>query len=288
MPCPLPDAAGVVRHHRLAFMASECLAEFIKVPHNAIDAEHPRRVRIGFRRYALNLIGAVLAPYLRVGDKEPLRSCIAVDLRFRTLLLLGQRTYQRLIGDAKAAIIRRVFTQRKLAVQMRSCNRLKAAVFFHFAVRPRIELFSVRRRPPVLYIALRVIPAAFIIKAMRHFMADHHANGSRVHGRVLGVIKEWRLQNAGRKVDVVHGRIVVGIDRWRRHTPFLFIHRLAQMIDLPVPLESSRPPQIADKIIALDFQLRVIAPLFRVANLLPECLQLHLCLFFCLLAHPRQ
>src|SRR6185312_6371430 len=84
-PCPRypavsPDAAGVRGHHRLALVAAERLAEFVKIPDDSVDAEHPRGVRIHLRRHPAGLIPNVLAPHLSVGNEEPLRLGVAVDL----------------------------------------------------------------------------------------------------------------------------------------------------------------------------------------------------------------
>ena len=50
-------------------------------------------------------------------------------------------------------------------------------------------------------------------------------------------VEERRLQDAGGEVDVVHLRIVVGVDRGRRHVPLLAVHRLADLVQLAVELE---------------------------------------------------
>ena len=43
LPCLLlPHAATALRHHRLAFVAAEGLAEFVEVLHHAVYAEHSR------------------------------------------------------------------------------------------------------------------------------------------------------------------------------------------------------------------------------------------------------
>ena len=40
--CGLPDAAGVLRVHRLAYVATECFAELVEVLDRAVDAPAAR------------------------------------------------------------------------------------------------------------------------------------------------------------------------------------------------------------------------------------------------------
>ena len=47
----------------------------------------------------------------------------------------------------------------------------------------------------------------------------------------LGIV-ERRLQNSGREVDVVLLRVVVSVDRGRRHAPLAAVHRLADLVEL--------------------------------------------------------
>ena len=94
------------------------------------------------------------------------------------------------------------------------------------------ELLGVLGRPPVVQVALGVELAAFVVEAVRQLVADHHADAAEVDGVVSAVVEERRLQNAGREVDVVHLRVVVGVDRGRRHVPLAAVHRLADLVQL--------------------------------------------------------
>ena len=74
--------------------------------------------------------------------------------------------------------------------------------------------------PPVLQIALGVELAAFVVEAVGQFVADGAAGVAVVRRVVHLRIEERRLQHAGREVDVVHLRVVVGVHGRRRHAPF--------------------------------------------------------------------
>ena len=55
---------------------------------------------------------------------------------------------------------------------------------------------------------------------MRHFVTDNHADGAVV-GRIVSLnVEERRLQDSCREADLVGRRVVVSIDRLRRHQPF--------------------------------------------------------------------
>src|SRR5271165_753547 len=203
-PLSLPDDARLVRHHGLSFMASEGFAELVEILHGAVHPEHPWRMGIGAGGDAGRFVGDVLTPDLGVGDEEALGRSVAVDfLRLGVTSLAGEDAHEGLISDAKAAVIGGVFTERELAVQLLSGNGLEAAVLVDLATGALLKSGAVRRGPPVLNVALGIELAPLVVEAVRHFMADDHADGSEIDGRVLGIVEERRLQDAGGKVDVV-------------------------------------------------------------------------------------
>ena len=136
------------------------------------------------------------------------------------------------------------------------------------------ELLRVLGRPPVLQVPVSIELAAFIVESVREFMANR-ATGVAVVGRVVqfGVVKR-RLQHARGKVDVVHLRIVVGIDRGRRDVPLSVIDGLSNLVELPPRLKYDRVADIAREIGWSDFHRAVIAPMVGIADFVADGMQL--------------
>ena len=92
---------------------------------------------------------------------------------------------------------------------------------------PALIFLGVFFRPPVAQIAVQVELAAFVVETMCKLVPDDGSDRAVVGGLVETVVKERRLQNSRRKVDVVLLRIVVGVDGRRSHAEFGAIHRLS-------------------------------------------------------------
>src|ERR1035437_5458081 len=143
---PLPDPADVGLGHRLARLAGERLLELRHVLHHAVDAEFRRRVRVGGHLQAQRLLAIVGAPHLAERKEEAL-------LRREAVRLLGRApdgVHQRLECHAHAAVVRRVFAQGELAVDVCSGRHREAGVFIVDAGRAPLELLGIGGRPPVL------------------------------------------------------------------------------------------------------------------------------------------
>ena len=103
-----------------------------------------------------------------------------------------------------------------------------------------------------LQVALGVELAALVVEAVGQLVADGGA-GIAVVGRVVQLrIVERRLQYAGREVDVVHLRVVVGVDRGRRHLPLAAIHRLADFGELAPVFEGVAARGVARIVVGCD------------------------------------
>ena len=71
--------------------------------------------------------------------------------------------------------------------------------------------------------------------------------------RVVGVrVEERRLQDRRREHDLVELGVVVGVDRLRRHAPFVAIDRLAELGDVAVVFELVRAHHVADQVVGDD------------------------------------
>ena len=92
-----------------------------------------------------------------------------------------------------------------------------------------LVVLQVLGRPPVAHVALRVELAALVVEPVRHLVADDGAHRAVVDGVVRLRVEEGRLQDAGGKHDLVHLRVVVRVDRRRRHLPVRLVDGLADL-----------------------------------------------------------
>ena len=133
---------------------------------------------------------------------------------------------------------------------------------------------------------LRVELAPLVVEAVGELVADGAA-GVAVVGRVVHLrVVERRLQHAGGKVDVVHLRVVVRVDRGRRHAPFAAVEGLADLGEVALRLEALRALDVAEEVAALHHHRRVVAPLVGIADLVDDGRELLLRALLRRLAHP--
>src|SRR6185437_11486126 len=92
------------------------------------------------------------------------------------------------------------------------------------------KLCAVGVSPPVAEVAFSIKLAALVVKAMGQFVANDYANAAEVHSSVCSFVKERRLQDSGREVDVIIWRAVIGIHGGRAHAPLFLVERLADFI----------------------------------------------------------
>jgi len=108
--------------------------------------------------------------------------------------------------DVQAAVVRSVFAQRELAVEVDgwrvrfSRARLEIHYFIGFTVVLSVNSLRVFRRVPLAQVALAVKLRALIVEAVRHLMADDDADCAEVYRRVNVDVEERRLKNAAGKL----------------------------------------------------------------------------------------
>src|SRR5277367_3070148 len=108
----LPDAAGVYRHHGLPGFAPESFAELTHILHNAIDAELPRRVRIGLHLQPKLLRTSVAAPALPEAQEKLLHRSISILLLGKVNRLTFCVRKKCDVSQPQAAIVGGIFPQR--------------------------------------------------------------------------------------------------------------------------------------------------------------------------------
>src|SRR5207302_3317523 len=151
--------------------------------------------------------------------------------------LLLQIIFQRDEGQVEPAVVRGVFTLREKPVLLYAGLGNFLRVFVRDALASLVIIPRVLGRPPIVEVSLSVKLAALIVESGRDFMANHRAFSAKVGG-VIGIgIKERRLQDSGREVDGIELRIVVSVDRGRRHGPVITINRLADLLQPAVVLK---------------------------------------------------
>ena len=138
------------------------------------------------------------------------------------------------------------------------------------AIGALLEFVGVALSPPVFQIAFGIELAAFIVEPMRQFVADGRAGVAVIRRIVHLRIEQRRLQDAGRKVDVVHLRIVIGIHRGRRHLPLAAIHRLANFRQFALGFEQRGALHVAKIIVARDIDGTVVAPFVRISDFVDD------------------
>src|SRR5947208_15201571 len=113
-----------------------------------------------------------------------------------------------------------------------------------------LKFLGVLLSPPLVEIAFGIELAAFVVESVRELVANYGGRVAVVNGIVHLQVIERRLQNAGGKIDVVHLRIVISVDRRRGHAPLAPVNRLADLGNLPVRLKFCPAKQIAEGIAA--------------------------------------
>src|SRR5580692_3295493 len=114
--------------------------------------------------------------------------------------------------------------------------------------------------PPVAQVAILVELAPLVVIPVNRLVSDHGTRGRVVDRVILGGIEERWLQNPSREVDGIGLRILIGVHRWRRHSPLGSVERLANLLELAVQLEGRGSLYVQQMIVRANFQGRVVTP----------------------------
>ena len=140
--------------------------------------------------------------------------------------------------------------------------------------------------PPVFQVAVGVIARPLIIKTMSDFVANDRADRPEVLRLISIRIKEGGLQNGRGEDDLIHWRVVVGVDRLRGHEPLAAIHGLPELCPLVFRVESGCHRHILQQGCPTQGESGVVAPPVGVADLRHEGVELGQCPLTRGFAHP--
>src|SRR6266496_5042234 len=198
-------------------------------------------MRVHVCQQTCQLRPSVRSPATCVAKEKPLFGSESVHSLTRLALhglLVSRISYDQAsqIGDG--------FANYKLTVLVDSLFDLKPIELIDDTLCPRLKCFQVSISPPISEISCRVKLPTLIVETMRHFVANNRAHATIVEGVVcLGIEKRW-LQDSSGKHYLVNLRIVVGIDGWRRHTPFHSVYRPPNLVQVAPFLKSIRPRSV--------------------------------------------
>src|SRR5215469_2912506 len=98
---------------------------------------------------------------------------------------------------------------------MLTARHCKVVVLLHLTIGALLESFYIFWRPPIAKIAIRIVLPSLIVKAVREFVSNDHADGAKIDGVIQLLLVKRRLQNPGHEVDVVLRRKIISIHRRR-------------------------------------------------------------------------
>src|ERR1700733_7848893 len=186
----------------------------------------------------------------------------------------------------EAGIVRNVLAERQGTVDAIARNGFVGAVLACECRRPGSEPLMILLREPVAKVSLGVKLAALIVKTVADLVSDDDTDAAIVDGIVRAWIKEGRLQYRRRKHNFILLRIVIGVDGLRIHLPFIAIDRPPELGKRVLIVKHCGTLYVADEIVVLDAQRRIVAPALRVADLGDELGDLGLRLLFGRLSYP--
>ena len=102
---------------------------------------------------------------------------------------------------------------------------------------------------------------------MGDFVTDDGTNAAVIDGVIQREVKEWRLENARRKINIISGGIEVGVDRRRSHVPFGVVYGLTKFGEVAFFFKQRGRANIVEQGVAMNRYRGVIFPFIRVANL---------------------
>jgi hypothetical protein len=153
-------------------------------------------------------------------------------------------------------------------------------------IRPSVELLRIRFGPPPTQIPFSIELPAFVIEAMGNLVSDCAPHATIVDGIIGLRVEKRRLHDSSGERDFVRARVVVGVDRWRRHAPFFSVRRPSDLSQNASRLEFVGSKEIGCKRSGPGLEPGVVAPGIGIPNLIDDRLQLGIGLPLGFRAHP--
>ena len=160
-------------------------------------------MRIDGGIHAFGFVAGVGTPALSVADEEALLGSEAVD-RFQ--FLAAGFTLPGHVSQHQPAQIGDIFAHGQLAVDLDVIHGDILRILVGDATGALVKLFAILRRPPVAQIALGIELAAFVVEAVRQFVANGGAGVAVVRGVVRAGIKRGGCRMpAGKLMSLICG-----------------------------------------------------------------------------------
>mmetsp|Transcript_20016 Transcript_20016/g.36303 ORF Transcript_20016/g.36303 Transcript_20016/m.36303 type:complete len:301 (+) Transcript_20016:177-1079(+) len=249
----------------------------------SVAAHLIRPMRVKREKLQSSLLCHVLTPALCPSKKESLswRKAINHWPGIKAFLCLEST-----IGKVQTTKVCDVFATSKLSLYRLTMHLEGIGLIYHHLDATFI-LLGILFSPPVKHVALKIKFPSLVIKPMRHLVANHCTHRSIVYGIVCFSIKERRLENGGRKHNLVKTGMVVGVYGLRSQEPLFAIGGGIHFFHLACMLKCSRlENHFQEAIGILNVQSCVIDPFVGIPNLdFESCHFLQTCLSSCL-SHP--
>ena len=170
------------------------------------------------------------------------------------------------MGDIQPTEVTNVFSKGEITVNITTRDWAVLAILLCQFRGSFVEFVSIFDRPPISQISVSVVLAPLVVETVAQLMADDRPNRAVVDRIICFQVKKGRLKDGGRKDDFVHERIVIGIDRLRRHMPFPTVNRLPEFVHHLLIFEFGVTHHVSEEIVRRNGQLAVVFPFVRVAN----------------------
>ena len=243
-------------------------------------------MRVGLCASQNFLLGDVGCPYVGVTEEETLVGRKAVnELVALSLLSLLESA----VAHAQATVVGNVLAHGEGAVGVHIVGDNLGAVLRSQLVGQFLERGGIVGGPPVHHVSVLVEVASLVVEAVSHLVSDDNAYGAVV-ACVVGIgVEVGLLQYARGEADFVGRRVVVGVDRLRRHLPAVFVDGFAQLRVLIIGLECARHQHVLHVgQRGVDVDAAIVAPLVGIADFDGERVELNQSVDLGGRAHPRE
>ena len=172
----------------------------------------------------------------------------------------------RVIGDREAGEVGDVLAQCLFTLHVEARQCFIGVVLRGELLAGGLEMREIGRRPPVGHASFGIEIGAEVVEAVADLVANHRADRTVIGGGIGLGIEERCFENCRREVQRVLQRQVHRVHGLRRHPPLAAIGRLAEFGGLVLVFGESGAFGIAQWIVGLDLQLRIIAPAVGIAD----------------------